>query len=1063
MRKKAFSLLLALALCLSLLPTAALAAGTASVNVYLRTLDQEQTATPSRSNFVKIPNDQLALLGLGSRYANTDSYGNWVYYARLSSSAAADYTASVYERGSEEVSNVVAEITDSTAVKQSGISFDLPEAGSGVTWDTLSWSSDGSSSSWHLNGELHVYKVTLDLNYDGADHSSEALTRYEVVDTEISSGLPAAVPTRTDYTFAGWYTAPDGGTKITKIPKLSDDATYYAHWTEGAAHTHSVGSDEVTFEAWTSTDSLPDTAGNYYLANNVTLKTAVSSTYDYSRTMYSGWIVPDGVVLCLNGHTITLQNPALTDNEGADVDVIKVTGHFTLTDCHSDAQQGAITHAEDSSGRKYPGKGVYVVGGTFDMYGGRITGNTSEYDSGGSGVSVRGVPDENTASVFNLYGGSITENWATSGGGVQVSRIAWYGPSEFHMYGGSITNNVADSDVGSYGTGGGVYVSWTAKFVMSGGEISGNTASQYGGGVYASALARDSAYDQYGEAAKFEASGTARITGNTVGGQANNVCLSSSASNYETVSVVIAITDTLTGKIGVTTENAPSTGHAIPVATGAADGTGYDKIQTDNDSYEIQRRGSTLVLAVPGDTAGKTDAAVNLSGVPAKTVYGDSFRLTASVGSTGTGTGTWTWTSSDPAVLQVTGTNGTAEVKALKSGKATITVAYASDTAEGSAKTAEIQVDKRPLTARYDNVTITKGDALPAFTMSFTGFAAGDTKETVIDSIPDPLILSGSGPVSDDTARTTAGTYELAYFGTSPTIKTDMQDKYELSDIQSGTLTVLAPSSPGSSSGGSSTYPVSTPAKAENGSVSSNLKNASKGSTVTITVKPDAGYRLATLTVTDQKGGELTLTDKGSGVYTFTMPASKVTVNASFVKEAEASPFGDVSADAYYYEAVQWAAEQGITGGVGRDLFAPNASCTRAQTVTFLWRAAGSPEPKTSTTDFSDVPSGAYYAKAVAWALENGITTGTGDGTFSPHAACTRAQTVTFLFRAAKASVSGAPAFRDVAATAYYAEAVKWAADNGITGGIGGGLFGSDRSCTRAQIVTFLWRLYAGK
>ena len=262
--------------------------------------------------------------------------------------------------------------------------------------------------------------------------------------------------------------------------------------------------------------------------------------------------------------------------------------------------------------------------------------------------------------------------------------------------------------------------------------------------------------------------------------------------------------------------------------------------------------------------------------------------------------------------------------------------------------------------------------------------------------------------------------------------------------------------------GGSTTYPVSTPSKTENGSVSVSPKNASRGDTVTITVKPNDGYVLDDLAVTDKNGNDLKLTDKGNGKYTFTMPAGKVEVKASFVEEAETSPFADVATDAYCYEAVKWAAEQGITGGIGNNLFGPNQPCTRAQIATFLWRAAGSPEPK-DMSSFSDVPADSYYAKAVAWAVENGITTGTGDGKFSPDATCTRAQSVTFLFRAYKASADGMPAFRDVAASAYYAEAVKWATDNGITNGIGGGLFGPDNDCTRAQIVTFLWRLYAGK
>ena len=267
------------------------------------------------------------------------------------------------------------------------------------------------------------------------------------------------------------------------------------------------------------------------------------------------------------------------------------------------------------------------------------------------------------------------------------------------------------------------------------------------------------------------------------------------------------------------------------------------------------------------------------------------------------------------------------------------------------------------------------------------------------------------------------------------------------------------------SSGGSSSpsYSVTIPNKTENGTVTVNPKSASKGSTVTITAKPDSGYQLDDLTVTDKNGKELKLTDKGNGKYTFTMPASKVEVNATFVKEVEISPFSDVSTSAYYYEAVKWAQEKGITGGIGNGLFGPNQPCTRAQIVTFLWRAAGSPEPK-SMSSFSDVSADSYYAKAVAWAVESGITTGTGDGKFSPDATCTREQAVAFLYRASGSpAISGGSAFSDVAANAYYADAVAWAEKSDVTGGIGGGLFGSGNTCTRAQIVTFLYRAYQGK
>ena len=257
------------------------------------------------------------------------------------------------------------------------------------------------------------------------------------------------------------------------------------------------------------------------------------------------------------------------------------------------------------------------------------------------------------------------------------------------------------------------------------------------------------------------------------------------------------------------------------------------------------------------------------------------------------------------------------------------------------------------------------------------------------------------------------------------------------------------------------TYSVSTPSKTENGSVTVSPKSASKGDTVTVTVKPDSGYVLETLTVTDKNGNELTLKDKGNGKYTFTMPAGKVEVKATFMEDnSMLNFFYDVPNNAYFYEAVKWAVKNGITDGVGNNLFAPEQPCTRAQIVTFLWRAAGSPEPKGAASGMTDVVSGSYYEKAVAWAIENGITTGTTTSTFSPDATCTRAQAVTFLARALKAKAASAAEFSDVPTGSYFADAVAWAAANGVTEGIGGGLFGSDNDCTRGQIVTFLYRAY---
>lgn len=306
-----------------------------------------------------------------------------------------------------------------------------------------------------------------------------------------------------------------------------------------------------------------------------------------------------------------------------------------------------------------------------------------------------------------------------------------------------------------------------------------------------------------------------------------------------------------------------------------------------------------------------------------------------------------------------------------------------------------------------------------------------------------------------DTQKTGAKTFEIKDGCAVFTIT-----KFSTFEL-SGKVTYVAPSYSGGSSSYDPTYSVSTPSKTEHGSVTVSPKNASKGDRVTVTVKPDSGYVLETLTVTDKNGNELTLKDKGNGKYTFTMPAGKVEVKATFMEDnSMLNFFYDVPNNAYFYEAVKWAVKNGITTGVGNNLFAPEQPCTRAQIVTFLWRAAGSPEPKGAASGMTDVVSGSYYEKAVAWAIENGITTGTTTSTFSPDATCTRAQAVTFLARALKAKAASAAEFSDVPTDSYFADAVAWAAANGVTEGIGGGLFGSDNDCTRGQIVTFLYRAY---
>ena len=269
----------------------------------------------------------------------------------------------------------------------------------------------------------------------------------------------------------------------------------------------------------------------------------------------------------------------------------------------------------------------------------------------------------------------------------------------------------------------------------------------------------------------------------------------------------------------------------------------------------------------------------------------------------------------------------------------------------------------------------------------------------------------------------------------------------------------------GGGSSSSPSYPVSVPDKTDHGSVTVSPKNASAGSTVTITVKPDSGYVLETISVTDKNGNDLKLTDKGNGKYTFTMPASKVEIKVTFMEDNSVlNFFYDVPNDAYYYEAVKWAAENGITGGIGSSLFAPNQPCTRAQIVTFLWRAAGSPVVNYLML-FTDVDEGAYYAEAVRWAASTGIVTGLTETTFGTDSVCTRAQAAAMIYRCAQAQGKGFTGawmlhlpFTDVPEWAY--ESVAWCYMNSVTTGVSETSFAPGNDCTRAQIVTFLWRAF---
>ena len=407
------------------------------------------------------------------------------------------------------------------------------------------------------------------------------------------------------------------------------------------------------------------------------------------------------------------------------------------------------------------------------------------------------------------------------------------------------------------------------------------------------------------------------------------------------------------------------------------------------------------------------------------------------------------------AVYQYAWSNGaqSAEITGVTAEQLhTLQVTVSADNLLGS-RTAQLQVPYSPaamaattsnaITLRWN--TPADEENRPAAKTMTVGLYQGDRliKEQTADAATVSITLTG---LSANTA------YTLRIAAVSPVGRSDTQVL--------GVSTAKRPSGGSSSSGSSgSSYAVSVPS-AKNGDVTVSPKNASKGDRVTITVKPDSGYEVGSVTVLDSKGNALKLTDKGDGKYTFTMPGGKVEVKATFVKAGETSPFVDVPADSYYFDAVKWAQKLGITNGKANGLFGSNDSCTRGQIVTFLWRAAGSPAPKGEAAVLTDVIPGSYCYDAVAWALENGITNGFADGTFGVNSTCTRGQSVTFLYRALGTAPTTVNGFTDVAVGDFYAEAVAWAVENGVTNGTTDSTFSPSNGCTRAQIVTFLFRTY---
>jgi len=488
-----------------------------------------------------------------------------------------------------------------------------------------------------------------------------------------------------------------------------------------------------------------------------------------------------------------------------------------------------------------------------------------------------------------------------------------------------------------------------------------------------------------------------------------------------------------TGTATVSSFTVDSTGMVKYTITGGADGAVINlPVTIGSDNYADATINVVITLTAKDD-----QAALTLTG-GTTVVYGQTLQLGTSGGS-GTGAVTYAVTNgTGEATIDATG-----KLTPVKVGKVKVSATKAGDASYNSITSAEVEITITRATPtgapKYTAIT-TSGKTLADAGLTTAGSTLNPNAGTLVWVDNTGTVLPGTTAVAANT------TYKWLFTPTDANYTT-LTGSIELYHVSTG-----------GGGGWYYTYYTIKATAGTNGSISpSGWTSVRDGRDQTFTITPDKGYAVAKVLVDGKSVGAVKS-------YTFKNVTKDHTIEAVFMKSngnPQTGVFVDVAEGSYYEEAIDWAVEKGITNGVSSNMFAPNDPCTRAQIVTFLWRAAGSPAPK-SMSSFTDVPADAFYAKAVAWAVENGITNGTGEGKFSPNSTCTRAQAVTFLYRASGSpAVSGKAEFSDVSTTAFYADAVVWAAKKGITTGIGGGLFGSDNDCTRGQIVTFLWRAMA--
>ena len=901
----------------------------------------------------------------------------------------------------------------------------------------------------------------------------------------------------------------------------------------GAALALCVGASATDFTGWTalmdahSGQALAD--GNYYLNNDVTISQTITVsgtvTLDLNGHVlqYKNDSTKGSVIKVESGGQLTIEDSNTSNlshkfNPNGKLWVLdEASGTETVTGGVITGGTGYQYQKVHPNGEGYTeeaGGAVCVkVGGSLFMTGGNIVGCSAMSGKGG-GVHVEGN--------FSMTGGSIIGCAADRGGGVHMA-VGDNESATFSMSGNAIircckavSSNASGGGVYVLGNftmsdkaaisnceciadssragGGGVYLAYhkkTTTFTMSGSAVienckvtassQNNWAESYGGGVYVSdkalltlkdraAIRNCSAENTAGGATYgggIFAEGTLTIEGHAEVDKGCSAAVGSGiymkvGSNFLVSQNLYANGGVIAGEVVL--NNSSNYGATLKI-TGSDEGVTEFKGSVLNNNGIIEKGTFTGEVTNNGTiTGGVFTGTVNNNGIIKKADDGTGPDFTGTV-INGEGGTIAAGVSITALKFVVTFDNeGTRTTAIIDNG--TKLTAPAAPTKEGY-RFDGWYYDNNGGKAKwdFDTDTVTRAMTLTAkWVQTYT--VAFDTNG---GSAVAPVTVDTGSTVTKPADPTKSG-YTFGGWYKDSTLQTPW-------DFANGTVTAdttlyakwtANPPAP-SYDDPDPTYAVSAPA-AENGKIAVSPKNASAGSTVTITVKPDSGYVLETISATDRNGNDLKLTDRGNGKYTFTMPCSRVEVKVTFMEDNSVlNFFYDVPNGAYYYDAVKWAVDNGITGGVGNSLFAPNQPCTRGQIVTFLWRAAGSPVVNYAM-NMTDVAEDAYYGEAVRWALSEGITTGIGDITFGPDAACTRAQAVAFLFRYAVASgmdavtladlISG---FADAASVPGYAvSAMNWALSQGIMQGSGGRLL-PNGTCTRGQLMTFLYRANQGK